>query len=246
MGKNIRFNKKLMKIDVFKKPWLFEFLERFNEDILNICSRHKIIEKVSEVYNPRKGGCSWWFHPGRIRDLPLTSTYPDVAPLLQDKKFNLILYAPNYLSLFLIELLYRNRLDVMIEDYACGMGRLVYFLSKCGFKNFNCIDSFLQLAKCLLEDALRIAQVEERINRFDIEPTITNIIGYPHFNRGIITTNELYIFYTNNHLCEWLEPQLKSDGYAFLCEDSDEMAKAYCRNDKYEEFKKKIKPYATT
>lgn len=238
-----------MTIDIFKYPWLYLYLEKFNQDIRDICGRHTVVRRTNEPYIPANGGSSWWFHPDAIRELPLPRTYPHCSQLLSEPKFNLILFGANYPSLFLINELFADRKDIFIEDYACGMGRLIYYLSKCGFKNFNCIENFSQVAECLLEDTLKTANLGIRYNRDDIRCQVVNIVGYPTYYRKVNTCVELFLLYENinyelpNSKLEPLSSRLEQNNYKFLCTDSDTMIRAYCRVDKYDEFREKLKHY---
>lgn len=238
-----------MKIDIFKYPWIYLYLEKFNQDIRDICGRHTIIRRQSEKYDAHEGGSSWWFHPENIRDLHLPSTYPGKTPMFQEPRFNLQLYGANYPTLFLINELFSNRKNIVIEDYACGMGRLIYYLSKCGYKEFNCIEDFSQVAKCLLEDTLTTAGLSHRINNQTIQAQVVNIVGYTRYYKKINTCVELYCMYSDVDYSPTGIEQLKlrdelcKKKYKLLCWDKDDMIHAYCRCDKHSEFVAKLKPY---
>ena len=64
-----------------------------------------------------------------------------------------------------------------------------------------------------------------------------------HPNRDISSV-ELATFNANSHWENELAPiMLPKRGFRFLCKDSDDLAVAWCREDKYNEFIEKIKEY---
>lgn len=256
-----------MRINIIRDDtWICQ-LAPYN-DILKRVSRNYTFDFPGRIpgYDVNKGEASEWFDPSRYRDAPLSRTYPKRAPEQYKKEYQLIFYLPNYVTLFLIKELYKDRKDVLIEDCGPGNGNLFFFLAKLGFHNFHAYDKFLQCPKQLFLDTLNAANVTSKLNDDTTSPVIVNNCSAPFvfvtygldpqeiFTSQITTAEhnrsrplpdlELICFYTNR---EWenLAPKiLKPLGYSFLCKDSDDMGVAWCRNDKLKEFQTKLTPYS--
>jgi len=229
-----------MRIDIFKTN-LFEDLKQYNQEIIDVCDRHKI-EKFGDGRNFDTS--NWWFDPRNINKLHLTSTwkergeiiYPEPNPIVYDKKYCLILYVPNYLTLFLVNKLFSDK-NILFEDLGCGLSQVSFYLSKLGFKNFSFVENFKHLTKALFYDFMISNNIIFMLNAEDTKPTVTNIVGHHPYPKEIIRSNELFITYQKDELVDMFD---HLDGYRFLCEDQDCLSKAYAREDKYEEFKERL------
>jgi len=251
-----------MKINILKDITWINKLEKYNTDILEVCSHYTFL---STKYDTKNNEASYWFKPINYNKNPLSKTYPVASPNQNRPEYKLIDYLPNYVSLFVIKELYKNRKDIQIEDFGAGMGRLFFFLSKLGFTNFNALENFSQLPKQLFKD-MTSKGGGACINVYEAPPVIVNNCGAPftfithgldpdglflykkptdrYFGKRDFSKLELICFYTNLEFEKLAIKILKPMGYSFLCIDMDKMGNVWCRNDKLEEFTKILKPYA--
>jgi len=228
-----------MRIDLFKDG-LFEGLKQHNQEIIDICDRHKI----NKYPGHRIGDSSaWWFDPRNIQKLHLTQSwkkngqiiYPEPDKRVYDEKFCLILHVPNYLALWLTNKLMDK--DILFEDLASGLSQVSFYLHKLGFKYFSFVENFEHIAPCLFYDFMKSSGIKYFLNEQDTKPNVTNIVAHHPYPKGIIRSNELFISYVKDELIEMFD---RLEGYKFLCEDSDGMSRAYSREDKYDEFVEKL------
>jgi len=245
-------------IDIFKDNTLYNTLSQYNQDLTDVGKKY--IYGINNEWGAKQNiyGGSGWFDPNldSIKKLYLARTYPNNDPIVSAKEeYNLILYIPNYFSLFLINLLYLNK-DICIEDFGCGPAWLVYYLSKCGYINFSLWDNWSQCKKRVFLDVVKKGKISYQLNNFKTNPTVLNNIGSPFIfiTPGLniedskqirnLSNLELICFDSGARWRNILAPKwLGSKGYRYLCEDIDDLAIAYCRNDKYNEFKRKIESY---
>jgi len=224
-----------MIIDIFKDPSWYAGLEKYNKVIGNAYNQFD--------FKIKKSSTDYWFRPGRVASLPLIDNWPKPNPLTKDKKFSLILYAPNYVTLFLANVLYQDKKDVLIEDVCCGMGRLIFYLSKCGFNNFSLVDDFSQLPKGLMVSLMDSEKIKYVLNEKDTKPSLVNIVGYPHFIKPFPLSTELFCAYPNIRLTFWTMNEILTQGYRILGKDRNELMLFYCKESKYKEFYEKLERY---
>jgi len=257
-----------MIINILKDLSLYKNLEKYN----------KIIREVSKKYifrrgpDPAKGEATIWFDPYNYREAPLSRTYPETAPEQYRPEYRLIFYLPNYVILFLINILYQDRKDILIEDFGAGVGRLFFFLSKLGFTNFHNIDNFSMLPKSFFEEMMEAGNIKYHLNDLLLQPVIAHNASSPFYfitygldkkhiftsvpkqnsnpyidikeaENRILTKLELISFYANKQWEKLAYEILEPQGYKFLCKDRDDMGIAWCRKDKYNEFVERLKPY---
>lgn len=234
-----------MKIDIHKysDPWTD--LKRYNEDIVEVFKRPDFhYGGGSSGYDTLRGGSSPWFDPSQFRQAALTTSYPEIDPRTADEeRFPLILYAPNYLPLFLLNLIYKGKDNTSIEDLCGGAGRLVFYLSKLGFNNFYLAENFSQVSPHLLAALMIKGNIDLKLNHSDVQPQVSVLIGYPWIPKGFRKSIELFCVYPCDNMFKTIIPEIKAMGYKRLCEDSDYMCLAYCREDKYTEFMTRIQEY---
>lgn len=252
-----------MIIDPFKDKSMYIDLSYYNKIIAEI--------ETSYLDNTPSHKTSYWFNPENARDLPLSRTSPDNDPAVSAKThYNLILYVSNYMPVFLINLLYKDRSDVLIEEFGVGSGRFPYYLSKLGFNNFSLWDNWSQCDKALCDLVLKEIAIKSTLNDPNTNPVIVNSSASPfvfithgfddrdneidthnlpvntfniHKNRDISNV-EIVFFYTNRHWENTLAPMmLPQRDFVFLCKDEDDLSVAYCKKDKHSEFIEKIKKY---
>ena len=221
-------------IDVFRDDF-FKNLEQYNEVLIDALGKHKFNnEGINHV----------WFSPIGVHNQPLTTDEDGVpSPLVKDPKFNLFLYCANYPALFVINLLYNERKSVLVEDFPCGSGNFIYYLSKLGFDNFSLIDDFTQVKKEVFDDAMKLVCGGRVINDYRAEPIVLNSVGLPWFYRRLPLSAELICIYPHKNFLESFIPHMKQRGYKELCWDSDKLQVFLCRPDKYDEFSAKIAQY---
>ena len=232
-----------MKIDIFQNREIWTELAKYNQDIIDAWDE-------TEGSYSGKGG-EWWFDPARIKDLYLRIR--DNSGLWRvcdgDTIHSLILYPSYYLTILLINILYKDKKDILIEDVACGSGGFVFYLSKLGFNNFALIDNFSQLDKLLLETLMKKGNIKYILNQKDAKPIVSNGVAIPSYNEIVpnhrIDSCELFCFYPSRTIFNSIIPYILSHGYVELCEDAEKTLVAFCKKEKYEEFYNKIKKYET-
>lgn len=241
-----------LKIDTCKGFELFNNLSVHNGAIFRACKGFKFIN--SGTYDTSKKECSWWYDPMRIDSHPLSHTYPRTHPIQADPRLCLKLYAPNYFSLLLINTLYDNK-DILIEEQAGGMGILLFYLSKLGFKNFSLIENWSQLPKELMESLLCTENIFPHLTPPEQIPEVMNLVGYTYLIKPIEEKTELVITYNNTDLVVkgegedlmyrngCLEKYTIMQNKVKLATDIYGLANAYCNKDKVEEFTKKLERY---
>ena len=257
-----------MIVNILKDLFLYENLRKYNHIIRKISNKYTF----KHGPDSSKGEATVWFDPDRYRYAPLSRTYPKIAPEQHKPEYCLIMYLPNYVPLFLINTLYQDRKDILFEDFGAGAGRLILFLSRLGFTNFHNIENFHMIPPSFFKEMMKSGNTKCYLNDLSLQPVVVHNASSPfHFithgldkkhifqsgsehspnpyidmeeaEKRILIKLELICFYANR---EWeklaykiLEPQ----GYKFLCKDGDDMGVAWCRNNKYNEFKEKLKPY---
>jgi len=233
-----------MIINCFKDGFL-ESLKVHNQFIIDVCDRH--------IINPfglgnTNGHSCWWYDPRGQNKLHLTSSYrklgaivfPEPDPKVYEDRFCLIMYVPNYPSLFVINKLYEDRKDVLVEDWGSGLSQICYYLTKLGFKNISLIENFQYLAKELFFDFWDSTGIKYLHNDMATHPTVINLVGHHPMPKWYQESCELYCIYEKDTLIADFE---SLQGYKRLCRDSDGLTNFYARNDKYDEFKAKLEPY---
>jgi len=252
-----------MKINILKDMDLYKNLEQYNSIIKDVSKKYFITKDDAVVE---------WFNPDKYRELPLSRTYPETSPELLRPEYSLIMFLSNYVPLFLINLLYKDNKDILIEEFGGGIGRLMLFLSKLGFKNFNNIDNFSQTIKPFFQEMMTAGNINAKINDLSFQPKIVINTGAPFFyitygldpyetfksysehkpspeidleqaKKRKLTELELICFYNNIQWADLASLILAPQGFKYLCKDSDEMGIAWCRKDKHKEFTEKLKPY---
>lgn len=259
---------KYILIDPFKDNGIYKFLEQFNEPVERI-SRSANYQKEGN-YNVNQNEASFWFNPAKIRETWFPETYPHAHPIQADIRFNLCMHCVNNESLLIINTLFSDRKDILVEDVCCGIGALFFYLSKLGFNNFAGIDNFSQLPKSMFEDLMKEGNLKYTLNELYNSPIVTNIIAYTKYvKRKILETKkiktddgteinheiydteiipdslELFLTYYplrpgNNNL--HIDNSKFFERFVPLTRDQYNMLYGYCRVDKYEEFVKKLEP----
>lgn len=243
---------KPIKVDSCLGHELYESLKDYNQLVDEACMPFKFID--GRDYITEKNEASWWFDPKKVRKLSISHVYPNCLPVQEDPRFCLTLYAPNYFGLLLINTLYPNK-DIKIEEQAGGMGRFMMYLSKLGYKNFHMVDNFSQLPKALLESMASKGGFTYDLNNSEYVPDVLCHVGLPYFVKEVRKETELVITY-NNVLLIKLNPNgtfsyvmddedkyVPLEGKKLLAVDRYGMAKAYCNEDKLDEFREKLKIY---
>ena len=246
-----------MKIDIFRNNDIFKYLTQFNNVVLEAASSIKYTPDNN--YDLSKNEASYWFNPENIRYTPMTprnAYYPEPHPIQFDEKFCLEMHSANYTTLFLVATLYADRKNILFEDIGAGLGQLSFYLSKLGFNNFSFVDNFTQLPRIGLDTMISHIKGICTVNQLTEYSTVCNLIQYPVYPKRINSNNIVYLFNKiektkekawvspalelacSNYPCDWL-PSTFSE----LCVDEDEMALVYCRKDKLNEFRDKLKEY---
>jgi hypothetical protein len=232
----------MLIIDAFKTD-LFERLKVHNKWFVE--TLHEICIKKGERYFYKEEPTreiSHWFDVERIRHIPLPRHYPNLIPLNFHEKLCLLENPPNYVSIFLINLLFADRKDIMIEDACCGQGKFAVLLSHLGFKNHSFIDNFSQIRPELLTHTIAKAGLKLRLNEpvEQVRPVVFNQVAYPGHVREYCESTEIFCHY---RVIDWFDGLPIAKNYRRLCTDSDDLMVVHCRNDKYDEFADKIRPY---
>jgi hypothetical protein len=212
------------------------------------------------------GFVSTWFDPDRYKTLPQVPwAYPQIPAWQHDPQWSLILALPNYLPLFVINLLYRQRRRVLIEDACAGLGRFILYLHKLGFKRFSVIENWSQLPESLFRKTMRVNGIRVRVNEIESHPVVVNHCGYAVYPRRkrdgalylhlegqaavkpdtpIHIDDQTELFFTYRPNFHDMRLQLIDNGFIELCSDSYALNFAFCRPDKHQEFMYKLMPYA--
>jgi len=241
-----------LKVDMLKGENLYKSLICENEKIDKVSKNY---EFHSDAYDVNKKMASWWFEPQKTNRLPSSIAYPYVTPVQKHSSLKLYLYYSNYFSLMLIDALYSEKKDILIEEQAGGRGDLLVYLKALGFANFNMIDNFTQLPKSLYEDMMKEINVQPKLNDFSCAPTVLNLVGLPYFIKSIHKETELVITYDN----QWVVGKGEGESYHYkdgghekntvmenkvwLATEVHGAANAYCNKDKVEEFYTKLEKY---
>lgn len=236
-----------MIIDVFKDQNFFKMLQPYNKIIWEAC-KTATFAREGEEYDLPNNKVSYWFNPNHLRELHISKNYPKKTyKVTKNKKFKLLLYFPNYISLYLINLLYKNRKDVLIEDMACGMARFAVYLRQLGFTNFHFSENFSQVSEALLKETMKLANINYSLNQLNIESVIINLVSWTQLTRNNIPSSaELLCLYNRKNFVIQKDDGLyvvsnsgaykPMKNFKLLCTDVDELMNIYCRDDKYEEF----------
>lgn len=238
-----------MIIDIFKDSPLFLGLQKYNITLQEVGAKHE--------YGSGKPS-SYWFDTNNARSLPLSRTNPYADPkIVADDRYCLVLYVSNYMSLFLLQLLYQDRKDILIEDFGCGAGWFIYYASKQGFNNFHMFENWTQVDRHLFEDVMKKGEIKYALNDKNTNPVFINSSGSPFvfityglddrdgltYKRDLSNT-EMLCFYTNR---DWennlAHKALPKRGFRFLCKDRGDLAVSWVREDKYKEFKERLDIY---
>lgn len=236
-----------MIISVFKNNNIFESLVKYNKELRDVYY-------INTTEKQRES--EWWFNPDRVEDNPIAIGFDGSNKAMSQKNlpcnkslYQLALYAPNYLAILLVSILYKDNKNILIEDASTGMGKMPFFLSKLGFNNFSLSDNFSQIRQSLLEAVLKTGDIEYTLNNtHNVNPIIINICGFTTYypeHTPIPDSVELFCHYSNKTLSEQVKQLLlkNTQKYVELCVDNNFISKAYCREDKYLEFAEKLKPY---
>lgn len=241
-----------LKIDMLKGENLYKSLIPENQKIDKVS---KNFEFHSDGYDVNKNQSSWWFDPKNTNRLPSSIAYPYVTAIQKHSFLKLYLYYSNYFSLMLIDALYSEKKDILIEEQAGGRGDLLVYLKALGFSNFHMIDNFTQLPKSLYENMMKEINVQPKLNDFSCVPIVLNLVGLPYFIKPINKETELVVTYDNQSLIgkgEGENYHYKDDGHekntvmenkVWLATESHGAANAYCNKDKVEEFTEKLRKY---
>jgi hypothetical protein len=242
-----------LNLDIYKGIELFNTLEKYNTILENITYKANYSEDCN--YDISKGGASFWFDARQVRKTPLPSNYPHILPIQLDTQFNLVLHIANYMSLLIIYMLYKQDKGILIEDMCCGMGNLVFYLSKLGFDNFSMIDNFSQLPKTMFDDTMLAIKESDtnfkfQLNNFELKPKVFNLVAYTQYvkrdsnNVEIIPDSiDLFMSYVplvpeSRHLN--MDNTKFFEKYVCLAKDPNRLLWSYCKKEKYEEFKSKL------
>jgi len=239
-----------MIIDIFKDRGVFNRLKRYNGDIRYACRKFIFIPEGQE-YDLEHDKVSYWFNPDYLKHLHISHNYPErTYSITSNPKFDLLIYFPNYTSIYLINLLYQDKKEVLIEDMAGGDGKLFLYLKGLGFTNFHITEQFTQLSKHMLEEMMSVSQVKYTLNQPNTSPIIVNLVAWTHITREDWPESiELACLYNRPGLVKEVDGKLFVDGvnhavemidFVPLCSDEDMLLNSFCRKDKYEEFKIKL------
>lgn len=239
-----------ISIDVFKGCHIYNYLEQFN-DIVNKVGNSTRYKKDGN-YNTKNNEASFWFDPEKARYTPLPANYPDLQVVQFDPRLNLTLHCANYMVLLILETLYNDKRDILIEDICCGMGNLIFYLSKLGFKHFNAIDNFSQLPQSAFENLMKEGYINYTLNDMNAPAIVSSLIAYIRYvkinkegQQVIPDSLELFSSYVplspgNNNLHLDADKFFNEDNFTCLANDPDRLLWVYCKEHKYDEFRQKL------
>jgi len=221
-----------MIINVFKDHRFWQKLQKHTKELVNAVKDYDFTAK----------GKSPWFDPKVFREYPLTTDPADgygKSPVTHHPKFQLLLYCANYPAIRVIDTLYKENKDILIEDYACGATYFAYYLSKLGFNYYSFIENFSQVRKELFDIVTTKSDVDYTLNDLTVKPTVVNIVGYPWYEKEIPDA-ELFCIYPCDNMFKTVIATLEKRGYKELCHDSDGLLYFYCKERYLEEWQKKL------
>lgn len=247
-----------MIINILKDIDWIDDLEKHNDQLI------EANKAMCDRYWPSVSG--GWFNPLNVKMMPLSRIFPNVHDVINYRpEYKLVVTLSNYVPLFLIRELYKDRKDIQIEDIGTGNGNLIYYLAKSGFKNFDTFENFAECPKEIFDNVMSAAKATCSIDDLNINPVVIHSASAPKVGwigpgvdkNGVCDTDfykykkyygikrdlsnlELICFYCNTDWEEKAEKILPDLGYTFLCRDTDHMGNAYCRNDKLKEFTEKL------
>lgn len=231
-----------MIVNILKDSAMFYYLSKYNYLIENV-SKHWKYNSAGQEYDFEKRIISSWFNPAKIRELGISRIYPEHSFVQYRPEYCLKIHCSNYLPLFLINLFYSSRKNILIEDVGGGMCWFFLYLHILKFNNFHLCESFEQLSQEAAQNFINLNFLPCKINDKKARPIISNNVGVPEFLvREVTPELELICCYTNRGLEKRAE-EYEQFGFKFLCKDFDDLAFAYCRENKYNEFKEKLIPY---
>lgn len=238
-------------IDIFKDVATWNSISKWNS-IVESVARQAVYPKSGE-FDTTQGEASFWFSPDKVRHTPLPAFYPEIHPVQLDPRFNLVMHCANHVALSLINILYRDRKDILIEDICCGMGNLLFYLSRLGFTNFNAIDNWSQVPESLFRDLMSRGTINYTLNDTHSKAVVSSLIAYTVYpkvdssKKEIIPDSlELFLPYVplipgSSHLSINNTAFFREKKFVCLARDPFfRMVWAYCREDKYEEFSTKL------
>lgn len=232
-----------MVINIVKHCGLFFDLKKYNSIIMDFRSRFSY-NAPGEEYDFLNRKISGWFDPQKVRQLGISRTYPKHDPVQYRPEYCLLIHCSNYLPLFLMNTLYLDRKDVLFEDIGAGLGWLYVYLQKLGFFHFHTVEDFSQLSKESAQEFSDVCELNVTFNNLDLHPIVSNNVGVPSFAFRTMTPDlELIICYTNRFLEEALFNTMEPRGFKFLCRDGDDLAVAFCREDKFVDFQEKLQSF---
>jgi hypothetical protein len=247
-------DRNVLTIDVFKDKEFFGNLSKHNKEI-----KSTILEIIEDF---DFAGGHRWANPDTQHLNPLSRSYPLIDKIQWEERWNLILNLVNYPSLFVINELYKDKKDILIEDVCSGIGYFVFYLNKLGFNNFSLVDNFIELPSCSIQYVMKKWNLNYILNDINAKPIVVNQCGFPYYPRQI--KHNIHYF-ENEHMstykkdqhtpyfgeqielfCSYQRSGLPSQVIGNLIPvavDKDEILGVYCREDKYDEFYKLLEPY---
>jgi len=251
----------LMIINIFKDIKFWRNLEQYNNDIIEIWNKYEDKRPIAKWFDPKllKGDTLWVRKSNK-------SGHFFIKDFENPEYWNLIVHPNNYLPIFLLNTLYRNRKSILIEDVCSGMGRMAFYLSKLGFNNFSFIDNFSGISQELFEKLMEKGNIKYILNQKETKPIVSNLASYPWYTSPLtlgmsgvggwnektdippkeevpIQSCELFCFYCAKVIFETIGKYLLNNGYVELCQDSEYIQVAYCKKELEKKFKKELRRY---
>ena len=244
-----------MIIDIFKDSGLYQTVHQHTPQLLEVLHKHPYVS--DRDYYTLFGESSSTFAPAEVRHIALSHTYPNTIPVQQDKRLCLNLTACNYTSMLVINKLYSDKKNILIEDIGAGACKFIFYLAKLGFDNWHIIDNLSQVSPDLMRDVCIAANIKPLLNSRDRKPVVFNRVGQPYIqtydNFSSYENAELYCVYNNWKTIELLQESWRSDItlkankkypqriFKLLCKDVYDMTHVFCIESKLDEFRDKLR-----
>lgn len=238
-----------LRLDIFKGTDLFKSLVAHNAEISSIA--YSSDYSRGNDYKTGDGEASFWFDPSQIRNTSTSRYHPLIHPTQLDPRLCLVMHIANYVSILVINTLYADDKDVLIEDMCCGMGNMVFYLSKLGFTNFSMVDNFTQVPYDMFDKTMKLITRSTptfrcTVNNPNSTPKVINLVAYVSFLRSRIPEAADILMFSVPIMPGMgnleIDDEEFYEKYCLLACESNQFLWVYCKKDKYQEFYEKLSP----
>jgi hypothetical protein len=167
--------KDFLILDLNKDIELYKHLSQFNtwlEDLYNESTKGHKIQPWFDIKTPQS----------------------DPIFRKQFEPVKLHIYPSNYFTISLINRLYQDQKDILIENVCCGIPKLECYLSQLGFYHFSLIDDFSQFPKEVLYKFVLGFNNYLFLNDLNKPSKVVNWIEYPVYPKRIDSNGDFSLY----------------------------------------------------